>query len=108
MRILKLVTLGCTLLLFVSLSACAARDAGFESVQVLLEERARLDARWRYLDGPTDEQVAEMLGQPVGPEEAVRIALLNNRDLQASFEGLGITRANLLDASLPPNIELDY
>ena len=108
MRILKLVTLGCTLLLFVSLSACAARDAGFESVQVLLEERARLDARWRYLDGPTDEQVAEMLGQPVGPEEAVRIALLNNRDLQASFEGLGIARANLLDASLPPNIELDY
>ena len=103
----QLVRLGCTLLLFVGLSACAARDAGFESVQVLLEERAGLDARWRYLDGPADEQVAEMLSQPVGPEDAVRIALLNNMELQASLEELGIARALLLDASLPPNIELE-
>ncbi len=96
------------LVLLGSLSACAPRDAGFGSVQVLLEQRAGLDVRWRYLDGPTDETVAEMLAQPVGPEEAVRIALLNNRDLQASFEELGIARASLLGASLPPNIEVDF
>ncbi len=96
------------LVLFGSLSACAPRDAGFESVQVLLEQRAGLEARWHYLDGPTDATVVEMLAQPVGPEEAVRIALLNNRDLQASFEELGIARAGLLEASLPPNIELDF
>ena len=108
MRIVKLVTPGCILVLAGSLSACAPRDSGFGSVQVLLEERAGLEARWRYLDGSLDERVAEMLNQPVGPEEAVRIALLNNYDLQASFEELGIARALLLDASLPPNIELDY
>ncbi len=108
MRIIKRVTLGCMLVLFGSLSACAPRDAGFESVQVLLAQRAELDARWRYLDGPPDERVAEMLAQPVGPEEAVRIALLNNNDLQASFEELGIARASLLEASLPPNIGLDF
>ena len=108
MPIIRLVTLVCTLVLFVSLSACAARDAGFESVQVLLDQRAGLDAKWHYLDGPPDEQVAEMLIQPLGPEDAVRVALLNNHDLQASFEELGIARALLLDASLPPNIELDF
>ncbi len=108
MGIIKRVTLGCMLVLFGSLSACAPRDAGFESVQVLLAQRAELDVRWRYLDGPPDERVAEMLSQPVGSEEAVRIALLNNRDLQASFEELGIARAGLLEASLPPNIELDF
>ncbi len=108
MRIIKRVTLGCMLVLFGSLSACASRDAGFESVQVLLAQRAGLDAHWHYLDGPTDATVAEMLAQPVGPEEAVRIALLNNRDLQASFEELGSARASLLEASLPPNIEFDF
>ena len=96
------------LVLFGSLSACAPRDAGFESVQVLLAQRAELDVRWRYLDGPTDETVVEMVSQPVGPEGAVRIALLNNKDLQASFEELRIARASLLEASLPPYIELDF
>ena len=96
------------LVLIGSLSACAPRDAGFGSVQVLLEQRTGLDAQWHYLDGPTDATVVEMLAQPVGPEEAVRIALLNNRDLQASFEELGIARAGLLEASLPPNIELGF
>ena len=96
------------LVLFGSLFACAPRDAGFGSVQVLVEQRAGLDAQWHYLDGPTDATVVEMLAQPVGSEEAVRIALLNNRDLQASFEELGIARASLLEASLPPNIELDF
>ena len=108
MGMAKPVTLVCMLVLLGSLSACAPREAGFGSVQVLLEQRAGLDVQWRYLDGPTDETVAEMLAQPVGPEEAVRIALLNNRDLQASFEELGIARASLLGASLPPNIELDF
>jgi cobalt-zinc-cadmium efflux system outer membrane protein len=108
MQIVKPVTLVCMLVLFGSLLACAPRDAGFESVQVLLQQRAGLETQWSYLDGPTDATVVEMLAQPVGPEEAVRIALLNNRDLQASFEELEIARASLLEASLPPNIELDF
>ena len=67
------------LVLIGSLSACAPHDAGFESVQILLAQRAELDAQWRYLNGPTDEQVAQLIAQPVGPEEAVRIALTGSR-----------------------------
>ncbi len=100
---------ACLFLLIGSLTSCAPRNAGFESVQVLLEQRAGLDAEWRQLSGDPalDQRVAELLAQPIGPDEAVDIALLKNADLQALFEELGIARAQLIDASLPPNIEFD-
>ena len=78
-------------------------------MEVLLGQRAGLDAEWRQLSGDplADQKVADLLTQPIGPDEAVDVALLKNADLQARFEELGIARAQLLDASLPPNIEFD-
>ena len=109
MRRTKPVVSACMLLLIGSLSACAPRDAGFGSVQVLLEQRAGLDPQWRQLSGdPAADQLAqELLAQPVGPDEAVEIALLKNADLQARFEDLGIAQAQLVSASLPPNVEFE-
>ena len=109
MRTTRPVTLGCMLLLLGGIAGCAPRDAGFGSVQVLLEQRAGLDTEWRQLSGDpaADRRVAELLAQPIGSEEAVEIALLKNADLQARFEDLGIARAQLVSASLPPNVELD-
>ena len=109
MRTIRPVTVGWMLLLFGGLSGCAPRDAGFGSVQVLLQERAGLDPQWRQLSGDpaADQIVVELLAQPIGPEQAVEIALLKNADLQARFDDLGIARAQLVDASLPPNVELD-
>ena len=109
MRRTKPVVSACMLLLIGPLSACAPRDAGFGSVQVLLEQRAGLDPKGRQLSGdPAADQLAqELLAQPVGPDEAVEIALLKNADLQARFEDLGIARAQLVDASLPPNVEFE-
>ena len=109
MRKIKPIPLGCMLFLLGSFAACAPRDSGFGSVQVLLDQRAGIDARWKYLSGEdaADPAVADLLSQPVGPEEAVQVALMNNADLQAVFEELGIARAELLAASLPPNIIFD-
>ena len=109
MRTIKRLTLGCMLFLLGSFAACAPRDSGFGSVQVLLDQRAGIDARWKYLSGEdaADQAVTDLLSQPVGPEEAVQVALMNNADLQAVFEDLGIARVQLLAASLPPNIVLD-
>lgn len=92
-----------------TLTACAPRNAGFDSVQALLRERAGLDAEWRQLAGDPmiDRRVEEMLASPIGPDEAVQIALLGNADLQARFEDLGIARAQLVGASRPANVEVD-
>ena len=55
------------------------------------EERAKVDA-----------QVAALLGQPLSAEDAVQIALLNNRALQGAFEDLGISEADLVQAGRLP------
>jgi len=49
------------------------------------------------------EQVAALLAGPLSAEQAVQIALLNNRTLQAAYNDLGISEAAYVQASLPPN-----
>ena len=41
----------------------------------------------------------ELLAKPLGPTEAVQIALLNNPGLQASYAEVGIAEADLVQAS---------
>lgn len=48
-------------------------------------------------------QVEALLRHALGPEEAVQIALLNNRGLQARLQQLGITEAEVQQASRLPN-----
>lgn len=49
------------------------------------------------------EQVAALLAAPLSADAAVQVALLNNRDLQAAYNDLGISEAAYVQASLPPN-----
>ncbi|MFN4015398.1 MAG: TolC family protein [Reyranella sp.] len=49
------------------------------------------------------ERVQALLAEPLGEEAAVQIALLNNRGLQAAYNDLGISEAEYVQASLPPN-----
>lgn len=51
----------------------------------------------------TDARVASLLAKPLTPNAAVRVALLNNRGLQAAFNELGISEAQMVEASLPPS-----
>jgi outer membrane protein TolC len=60
------------------------------------QERAKVDAR-----------VAALLGHPLSAEDAVQIALLNNRMLQSAFEELGISEAELVQAGRIPNPRFD-
>ncbi|MDH4290589.1 MAG: TolC family protein, partial [Aquincola sp.] len=57
-----------------------------------IADRDRIDAR-----------VAELLSQPLDVDAAVQVALLNHRGLQADFHELGITEAELVQASRLPN-----
>lgn len=49
------------------------------------------------------QQVAALLAESLSADAAVQVALLNNRDLQAAYNDLGISEAAYVQASLPPN-----
>jgi outer membrane protein, heavy metal efflux system len=53
---------------------------------------------------PLAAQEAErLLAEPLDAEAAVRVALLDNRDLRARFREIGITRGELIQAGALPN-----
>ena len=93
------------LTLFVVLSAtgCASfsPDGGMGAVNELTKSRIQQEATWLRSD--QDKQVArnatrELLAKPLGADDAVKLALLNNRGLQAAYNDLGIAEADVVQA----------
>lgn len=81
-------------------------DAHFTDVQKLSSERLGRQIHWN-LGGPEDQEVAEkiqkLLSKDLTAENAVQVALLNNRRLQAVYEDIGIAQADLVGAGLLRN-----
>ena len=55
------------------------------------------------LAGEARARAANLLASTLSADAAVRIAFLNNRALQASYNELGLAEAARIEASLPPN-----
>lgn len=55
----------------------------------------------------SSDEVAKLLRGSLTADSAVRVALLNNRELRASFHELGIARGALVQAGLAPNPEIE-
>lgn len=55
-----------------------------------------------YDAAATQAKVSELLRRPLTPPNAVQIALLKNRGLQAAFNELGVSEAQYVKATLPP------
>jgi outer membrane protein TolC len=53
-------------------------------------------------------RVKALLGKPLSASSAVQIALLNNRALQAAYNELGISEAEMLEAIRPPPPTLSF
>jgi outer membrane protein TolC len=53
-------------------------------------------------------RVKALLGNPLTVADAVQIALINNRGLQAAYNELGISEAQMVEASLPPPPTLSF
>ena len=90
------------------LAGCASftPDGGFGSVERTTKERIGKDLQWARGDADLDtisQRVAELLVKPLTVDNAVQIALLNNRGLQAGFQELGITEAEVVQAGRLPN-----
>ena len=54
-------------------------------------------------DAQAQEAVASLLSRPLTADSAMQVALLNNRNLQATYEELGIAQADLVEAGLLKN-----
>src|SRR5437667_1742233 len=54
-------------------------------------------------DAQAQSAVTSLLSRPLTAEAAVQVALLNNRNLQATYEELGIAEADLVEAGLLRN-----
>ncbi len=92
-----------------TLAGCAsfAPDGGFGPVRDAVQERIGKEAAWARNDDERaafDGRVAQLLAKgPLSADDAVQVALLNNRGLQADLAHLGMAEADLVQAGRLPN-----
>ena len=97
----------------VVLAGCAQvpRNAGFETVQQLVHDRVDRQVHWNQ-DEATQSTVTtaitELLTKELSVNDAIQIGLLSNRRIQATFEELGITQADVVQAGLLRNPSLSF
>ena len=97
-------------LLLLAGCATSSPEAALPAVQTQLGERAGLTATWPLTQeerAKADKAVSELLATDLTVDSAVRIALLNNRGLRATFEELGLSQAGLAAATRLPNPSFD-
>jgi cobalt-zinc-cadmium efflux system outer membrane protein len=88
-------------------SGCSVpKEAGWPDVERHVEPRTGHRIYWNrggVADREVERVVRAMLARSLSPAEAVQIALLNNRELQATYEELMISQADLVQAGLLHN-----
>ena len=72
-------------------------EAGGELHKDVVKIRTEADA------AAAKARIKSLLAKPLTADTAVQIALLNNRGLQAAFSELGVSEAQMVEASLPPS-----
>lgn len=78
-----------------------SKDGGFGPAKTVAEERLGKRAVLTTTDDQRREvqrEIDALLAQPLTPDDAMQIALLNNRGLQATYADLGIAEADLVQA----------
>jgi cobalt-zinc-cadmium efflux system outer membrane protein len=82
------------------------KKGGFDQVQQVVNERINVRPNWNQgaaEDPQVKEAVDRLLENELNAEGAIQIALLNNARLQARYEELGISQAELVQAGLLQN-----
>jgi outer membrane protein, heavy metal efflux system len=111
-RVLLAQTSWYGLALLVLVTGCATVDqrAGFSDVGTAVEARSGKRVVWNLgteLDAQAADEVRAMLQNTLSADEAVQVALLNNRELQALYAELGVAQADLVRAGLLSNPVFD-
>ncbi len=106
---------GASLLVLLSGCASLSGNGGFGAAAALSEQRtgAPASVAGRLPRNDDDARalaavIGKKLEQPLSADDAVQIALLNNRGLQASYWSLGVAEADLVQAGRLQNPVLDF
>jgi len=97
-------TAGVAMALAAVLSAgCASfsEDGGFGEVGAAVKQRTGADSLWVRSEEDAKlvaGRVRELLAAPLGPDQAVAVALLNNPALQAAYAEIGVSEADRVQA----------
>jgi outer membrane protein TolC len=96
------------ILIAAALGGCASfsPDGGMSGVNGIIAPGLRQDVlKVSTQEAATESRarVLQLLKSTLSPDAAVRVALLNNKGLQAAYNELGIAEAAMIEASLPPN-----
>ena len=91
-----------------ALAACAHVDPNpaFQELAKTVHLRTGKRVQWNRgtaQDAEAQAAVASLLRHPLTADAAVQVALLNNRNLQATYEELGVAQADLVEAGLLRN-----
>jgi outer membrane protein TolC len=88
-------------------SGCASfsPDAGFSAVAELTRVRESKTAFVHSVDEVkrADATVKRLLARTLTADDAVQVALLQNKGLQAAYANLALAEADMVEQSLPPN-----
>ncbi len=111
---MRCLALSYVVIMTVGLGGCTAvavdPHAGFPEVSRIVTDRVGKEVAWTpgvEEMSPALEMIEARLKDGLSEDDAVRIALLNNRDLQAFYARLGIAQADLVQASLLHNPVID-
>jgi cobalt-zinc-cadmium efflux system outer membrane protein len=93
------------------LAGCASVNPrpAFEDVRKTVADRSKAQPEWSRTPSETsaaEEAVVKLLAEPLTATGAVQIAFLNNPTLQATFEEIGISQADLAQAARVANPEI--
>jgi cobalt-zinc-cadmium efflux system outer membrane protein len=89
-----------------NLCSAASLDESFNDVSGTVLSRTGKRVQWNQgtpQDAKAEAYVRSLLKRSLTPNSAVQIALLNNHDLQATYEEIGIAQADVIEAGLLRN-----
>src|SRR5689334_10490061 len=87
-------------------TGCTTPSASLDRVGSTVADRTGKRLHWNR-GGPEDAQIERgvraLLQRQLTADGAVQVALLNNRQLQARFEEIGLAQADVIEAGLLSN-----
>lgn len=78
----------------------------FAEIEQSVSKRTQYRVHWNGesdADKEAAKEIDQLLSRPLTADAAVQVALLNNRNLQATYEELGVAEADLVEAGLLKN-----